>query len=507
MQLLSGNIVQASSSNDNTSSGTVVFPKSTKHISASESTGSVIDNIITTSEMNEQDACRDDVSGIEKAGEDISQRHEDENIGIDETGNVELMIEGTRERVSQEQQQLHVAQDCFNKGIALWSDSMFCDALPLLQQSCRLREDILGRRSPLTAKSYQWVGTILYQQDEYDHALDSFCRSYRIQKQSAEDMAETLKAQGKPMRADPCGILKNWINKCLDALLYQSLGNSGIQPVSAQTIQAHREPFWKKFHSCISHERKGDALSAMASLGEEEVKTIKSKRFTHAIESYQTALQLEYQRRNISSSTPTRPLMDAADLHFKIAHCHQALSQWGRAVLSFRQAYMIYSAFGHDTRYTEQCLLETCNALWEMGYRSSISNNYVESTMRQAMELERTGDSVLGNDDTIQALEAYTQASQLEERNPVGRSQGVLGILCFKIGKVHYKSIRCNGIKGNVEESKQQAMYHLCRALGIFEIILGRQHPYTVSTMKMIQTVCQLEPSSMVACTDPIRTP
>lgn len=373
-----------------------------------------------------------------RSKDEIEATRQLEFLDTEMDGAVEIVARGTMERQDQEEFQLQIAQEAFDKGLALWIQSDFDSAMREFQRSLEIREDVCGRSDPGTAKCYQWVGTIFFHQEDYERALDNFSRCFRIQN-------EQLTSDKK---SDARGIVASWINKALEA--------KGMSKSSEKAL------YWRNMMSCIEHEQRGDTRH-------------KQEKYDRAIESYQTALQLEHSRRNMSSSTPSRPLVDAADLYYKIGRCNKSLGFCHRAMMAFRQAYGIYSTFGLDTRYTQQTYDHMVDAAFDMGFRYSVVSDYMQS-IDTSIRNERTGDWMVERD-CEQALKSYQAAIAIEE-NCVGMLQGTSALLYFKVGKVY-----------NLLGDKDKALVYVCRALGIFELILGPQHRYTTSTIKLIRSM------------------
>lgn len=72
----------------------------------------------------------------------------------------------------------------YDYGKFLYDHSMYNQALDILQQECRLNEEIYGKRHPRTAFSYNIIGYIYYRQDNYSKAQDYF--------QDAMDIRESV---------------------------------------------------------------------------------------------------------------------------------------------------------------------------------------------------------------------------------------------------------------------------------------------------------------------------
>jgi tetratricopeptide (TPR) repeat protein len=365
-----------------------------------------------------------------------------DNLGLLGDRPIEMLMHGTEERNEQEEFQLQMAKNYFDRGLDYWTDSEMGNAMREFSKSLEIREDIRGRKDPETAKTYLWVGTIHFLQDEFDRALDDFCRCYRIQYEMAN---------GDVDRNASCQVVMNWINKSLDG--------KGI------TDENDKKAYWKKFMTCIEQDQKGDSLK-------------ESGKFDRAIESYRTAVKFEYLRRQLNAATPGRPLADCADLHYKIGRCYQSTSQLNRAMMDYREALVIFHAkYGQNHRHTMKTVDHMVDVALEMGYQEELVEAYIESIPKSA-RFEQTGDWLLDiHRSPAGAIKEY-EAALATENGYLGSTQVACATLYYKLGKAYHKW-----------NKPQQAETHLVRAAGIYESVLGAQHPQTKVAMKMIRSV------------------
>lgn len=380
----------------------------------------------------------------DKLGKGSEKKEKDETLRLyegesrnDEAG-VEMVAPGTDVRNEQQDFELHVAQESFDRAINHFTNSEFDAALREFLRSLAIREDLLGRCDELTAKSYLWVGTIHFHKNDFERALDNFSRAFRIQYEDSSD------------KSTKCKVVMNWINKTLAAKGMKSVQDKGV--------------YWKKQIKCIEHEQRADKFRLEG-------------QYTSAIESYRTALQLEYSRREMNPNSPGRPLADAADLFFKIGKCYQSQKQHARAMMEFRQAYAIYFSWGgSNQRYSLQTWDSMADVAFEMGFRAAVIGDYLDD-MQQAIRCEQTGDWMLESQDYDNALKQYKAALEYEEK-VVGLVQCCHGMLHFKMGKVYRKM-----------QKQHDALLHFSKAVGVFDRILGSQHRYTSMTVKAIHAL------------------
>jgi tetratricopeptide (TPR) repeat protein len=297
---------------------------------------------------------------------------------------------------------------------------------------------------------------------DYDLALTEFCRSLEIREDingkydddtsksylwvgsvhwSKENHERALDSFCRAFRIrlaitgskEHCGTLTNWISKVLEA--------------------------------------KGDKLS-------EEGK------FDNAILEYRAALQLEQRRRQSKSTVVTRPVVDAADLYVKIGRMYMALAQHDRALFEFRNALSIYSAkLGRHHRYTEETYDDIYAAAKEKGWVDSVVEEYLES-LYDSIVFEKNGDMLNEQRDYVGASREYEQALKLEE--------GGMGKLHLPSAALYTKLAKIYAGQGN----KDQALYHCCIALGIYDAALGGHHRLTITTNKMIKALFLEEPQA-----------
>ena len=353
---------------------------------------------------------------------------------------VEAVIRGEDEE--QKEFQLQLAKDCFEKGIAYWSDAEYDAAILEFRRALEIREDILGKYDEETAKSYLWVGSLHWHKSEYEKALDNFSRCFRIK----------LKLSGTK---EGCGIVTNWISKVLDAKNVED-----------------KDLYWKKLMSCIRHEANGDSHFDRGQLKE-------------AIQEYRTAVQLEDRRRQTTSaSRETRPLVDAADLHLKIARCYLEAAEYDRAVLELRLALCIYLAkFGRFQRYSAETYQEMGAAYKAKGWSDAAINDYL-NILYDSIVHEKSGDMLLERKDSEAALNQYQQALRLEESG-MGKLQLPSAFLYNKVAAIYTS-------RGKID----LALIHHCKALGIFEAYLGAHHLGTIATSKRIRALYLKEPQA-----------
>jgi tetratricopeptide (TPR) repeat protein len=362
----------------------------------------------------------------------------DEDDGLYDTSSVEILMEGTQARNEQEAFQLQLSKECFDKGMDNWTDGKLDCALRDFSSSLEIREDICGRKDIETARNYLWKGTIHFLQEDYERALDDFYRCFRIQ----------YEIKGSK---DGCHMVINWINKAVDAL----------------DLKQTKALIWKKFMNCIELEQHGDSLK----LNED---------YDFAIQSYYSALHLEYMRRQLSPRTPGRSLSDCGDLHFKIGRCYQMANNWSRAMMEYREAFSIYlTNFGPCHRHTVLTSGRIVEVLLEMGFAESVVEAFVLD-IPQAVRYEEAGDWKMStNKDLKGALEDYEAALKIEGQY-IGKIQVGSAILQYKIAKIHVE-----------KKDISQALYSACRAVGALEDILGPEHELTASAVRLIKSVSQ----------------
>jgi tetratricopeptide (TPR) repeat protein len=321
-----------------------------------------------------------------------------------------------------------------------WSNIEYDLALTEFCRSLEIREDINGKYDDDTSKSYLWVGSVHWSKENHERALDCFCRAFRIR----------LAVTGSK---EHCGIVTNWISKVLEAK------------------QVDKDAYWKQIMSAVEREGKGDKLS-------EEGK------FDRAILEYRAALQLEQRRRQSKSTVVTRPVVDAADLYVKIGRMYMALTQHDRALFEFRNALSIYLAkFGRHHRYTEETYDDIYAAAKEKGWVDSVVEEYLES-LYDSIVFEKNGDMLNEQRDYVGASREYEQALKLEE--------GGMGKLHLPSAALYSKLAKIYAGQGN----KDQALYHCCIALGIYDAALGSHHRLTITTNKMIKALFLEEPQA-----------
>lgn len=354
-----------------------------------------------------------------------------------------MLMHGTEERNEQEEFQLQMAKEYFEKGLNYWTDSDMDNAMREFSQSLEIREDMCGKKDPETAKCYLWVGTIHFLQDEFDRALDDFCRCFRIQLEMADG------------NKDSCHVVVNWINKSLDA---------------KEMEEKDKDVYWKKFMTCIEQDQKGDSLKD-------------SGKYERAIESYRTAVKFEYLRRQLNPAIPGRPLADCADLYVKMGRCYESIGSLDRAMVEYRQALVIYhSKYGQNHRHTIKTTEQMVDLVLEMGYQSHMAEAYVES-IPQSVRHEQTGDWLLDiNKSPEGAIKEY-EAALVSENGYLGKTQVACGTLYYKLGKAYHKW-----------NKSQQAVMYWVRAAGIFESVLGAQHKETTAVMKLIRGMTATPP-------------
>lgn len=361
-----------------------------------------------------------------------------EGDASDKDGGVEMVAPGTDQRNEQEEFEMQIAQESFDRGMQFWTDSKFDDSLRQFMRSLEIREDLRGRCDELTAKGYLWVATVYFHKKELDRALDHLSRAFRIQYEMA--MGDSTKCQNT----------MHWINKVLSAKGVKSVEDKGL--------------YWKKLMKCIEHEGKGDVWR-------------QEGKFDWAIESFRAALHLEYSRRGMNPGTHGRQLVDAADIFVKIGKCYQLQKKHERAMMEFRQAYAIYLAWGgNNQRYALQTWDAMADATFGMGFRAAVIGDYLAS-MQASIRCEQAGDWMAESKDYDNALQQYKSALELEGK-VVGLVQCSVGMVHFKMGKV-YKKL----------DKRQDALIHLCKAVGTFDRILGSDHKYTSTTMKLLQSM------------------
>jgi len=356
-----------------------------------------------------------------------------------ESSAVEMLMPGTEQRNEQEEFQLQMAKEYFEKGLNYWTGSELMNAMREFSRSLEIREDICGRKDSETAKCYLWVGTIYFLQEQYDRALDDFCRCYRIQYELSRNDDSA------------CHVVTNWINKSLDA--------------KGTKDSKEKDLYWKKLMKCIELEKKGDSLK-------------KSGKYDRAIEAYRTVLQFEYLRRHLNPATPGRPLADCGDLYYKIGRCCQVDNNLDRAMMEYRQAFCVFMAkFGANHRHTMKAIDQMVEVAIDMGFQASAAEKYVEQ-IPKSVRHEQTADWMLETKkDPSGALNEYQSALEIEG-GYVGKTQVACAMLYFKMGKAHQKL-----------NQSQQALLYLCRAVGIFESILGLQHRNTTAAIKLMKSL------------------
>jgi len=347
-----------------------------------------------------------------------------------------MLTEGTKQRNEQEEFQIQICKERFEKGMDFWTDGNLDDALVEFTTSLEIREDICGRKDLETAKRYLWKGTIHFLQEEYERALDDFYRCFRIQ----------YEIKGKE---EECHMAINWINKSVDALNFK------------QT----KALLWQKFMTCIVHEQQGDSAKS-------------SREYESAIKSYQSALHSEYARRHQSPSNRGRPLLDCADLHFKIGQCHHLNKDFARAVMEYREAYSIFLlAFGATHRHTVVSRGRIVEAFLEIGHEESMIEAYVER-IQHAKRHELAGDWNIRTNQNIDAALKNYQASLEIEGEFVGKSQVSCAVLQYKMAKIYI-----------LKDDLRKALGLACRATGTLDEILGPDHELTIEAVKLITVI------------------
>jgi tetratricopeptide (TPR) repeat protein len=354
-----------------------------------------------------------------------------------------MLIDGTHERNQQEEFQLQISMERFDKGMDYWTDGNLDCSMREFSAALEIREDVCGRKDQDTAKSYLWKGTIHFLQEDYERALDDFYRCFRIQ----------YEIKGSK---DGCHMVINWINKSVDAL----------------NLNQTKALLWQKFMTCIEQEQEGDSLKSR-------------EKYERAIECYQSALQSEYLRRHLNPHTPGRPLSDCADIYFKMGRCHQLNKSFSRALVEYREAFSIYLAkFGASHRHTVITMEKIEDVFLEIGFEESVVEAFVLA-IPQAMRHEQAGDwKMETNKDLDGALKDYEISLEIEGRT-VGKSQVACAILQYKMANIHVQ-----------KNDLSKALFLACRAVGTLEDILGPQHKLTTAAVKLIRTVSQKFSSS-----------
>ena len=356
----------------------------------------------------------------------------------DEHGGIETVVKDDKEYGARKGLQLELAKGYFFNGVEYWSNTEYDLAMEEFEKVMEIREDFVGKNDESTAKALLWVGSIHWHRQEYEKAMDHFCRCFRVR----------MELTGSKQY---CGIVTDWIDKVLE-----------MQKVEDQDL------YWRKFMSCIEHERRGDKL-------------LREQRYDFAVEEYRTALQFEFRRRGLSWNTPSRPLVDAADLYFKIGQAYFEQQQYPRAMLEFRQALSIYIAkFGRHQRYTVETYEKIAEVSHLMGYREEFIDEYIE-VVYESIRHEKIADMLMNQQKNKEALEEYMKALEIEEAG-VGKLQVQCALIYLKVAKVYARF----GDKG-------LSLKFCCKALGIFDWALGSHHRNTITAMKIIKAITSSE--------------
>ena len=373
--------------------------------------------------------------------------------------------EATLETAEQEFQR-QIAQDAFDKGIEYWTSTDMNLALTSFQQSLDIREAMYGTYHADTAKSYLWLGTTYWNLGNFVKSLDALCRSYRIR---------LFLSNGDPKQ---CSIVGNWINRVLEDAL--DLKKDGMDDVRA------RPHYWSMLENSISHEREGDRL---ADLGF----------FVKAIDEYKLALSLENARRRSivnakisrsdqpSESAPSQlsegAVADVADLHFRIATMQLAIRDYERSMLQYREALSIYlTKFGQTHPVTMKTYKRIAIVAGKTGWSRRAGTEYLGNLFDSILH-EKTGDMLADRKGYDAALNEYKAAIGLEESCSVGMMQLPCANMYVKVADIYALQ------KGNADA----ALPYYCRALGIYEFVLGSKHSDTILTTKSIKNLLNMK--------------
>ena len=369
-----------------------------------------------------------------------------ENILLKKNGSSEASVESAEEEF-----QRQIAQDAFDKGIEYWTSNSMDQALISFLQSLDIREALYGTYHAETAKSYLWIGTTYWNLGRCVKSLDALCRSYRIR---------LFLSSGDPKQ---CAIVGNWINRVLEDALDQA-------------IVKDRAHYWSMLENSISHERAGDRLAELGF-------------YSKALEEYQSALNLENSRRNCLMNSKSQKksstlssegaVPDVADLHFRVADMYLATRSYEKAMLQYREALSVYlTKFGQ----THPCTMKTFNRIKfvanKTGWSDRASNEYL-GNLYDSIVHEKTGDMLNDRKGYDAALNEYKAAIGMEEACSVGMMQLPSATMYVKVADIyalHQKNV-------------QAALPYYCRALGIFEFVLGSGHKTTIQTTKAIQNL------------------
>jgi tetratricopeptide (TPR) repeat protein len=346
------------------------------------------------------------------------------------------------EKEDDDEFQLQLAKDCFDKGIAEWSEGEFDLAEVEFRRSLEIRELCKGAFDEDTAKSYLWTGSIYLEKQEYDRALNAFCRCFRIRVQLTGNK-------------DHCGIVKNWINKVLDAKGFKDKDN-----------------YWQAFISSIEHKKRGDEL-------------YEGGMYKDAICEYRTALSLEQRRRasyhrNADGSSDTSSAADVADLYSKVAKAYTADKSYDRATRNYRNALSLYLAgFGRYHWYTAVTLDDIGSVANKKGWNDIVVNEYLDSLFQSILH-EKTGDAFLKRKDYLRATVEYEQALKLEEAG-IGKLQLTSASIYCKLASIHA-----------AQGAFDTALPLYCKAYGIYDSCLGRMHQDSTNTIKLIKRLLSM---------------
>ena len=352
---------------------------------------------------------------------------------------------------SEEEFQRQIAQDAFDKGIEYWTSNSMDQALISFLQSLEIREALFGTYHAETAKSYLWIGTTYWNLGRCVKSLDALCRSYRIR---------LFLSNGDPKQ---CAIVGNWINRVLEDALDQA-------------IVKDRAHYWSLLENSISHERAGDRLAELGF-------------YSKALEEYQSALNLENSRRQCLTGSKSQQessilcsegaVPDVADLHFRVADMYLATRSYEKAMLQYREALSVYlTKFGQTHPFTMKTYNRIKFVANKTGWSDRASNEYL-GNLYDSIVHEKTGDMLNDRKGYDTALNEYKAAIGMEEACSVGMMQLPSATMYVKVADIyalHQKNV-------------QDALPYYCRALGIFEFVLGSGHKTTIQTTKAIQNL------------------
>lgn len=327
--------------------------------------------------------------------------------------------------------QLQLAQESFDNGIHFWGDEEFDLALSEFARALDIREDIHGKYNEDVAKSYLWVGSVYWHKELYEMALDNFVRSFRIKFSLTGDK-------------DKCGIVTNWISKVLDAKKITD-----------------KDGFWKKLMGAIEHEQKGDELMDIGKLDQ-------------AIFAFRSAAQLELRRCNMRETSLSRPLSDVADLEMKLAKAYLSQDMFEKALVEYRKAISAYVIkFGRYHCHTKRAFAELSESMISSGWSLQNVDQYLGSLHTSILH-EQSAEMHTELKDFDGALREYQACLKFEEAS-AGRMQLPSANLHTKVGKIFV-------MKGQ----RDNALKSFCKALGIYDSILGGNHRDTTKTIKRI---------------------